>query len=209
MTRPDFGQLPQEVWQGLQQLNARRSWVCGYCGDKVGAAQGYKTMYGGNQGLASIAICETCHAPTLFVQSGEYFPKAPPGGEVAAAPVSLAALYREARISAGAGAFTAAVLVCRKILMNIAVQEGAEEGQNFAAYVSYLADQGFVPPNGRAWVDYIRKRANEANHEIELMNEQDASALVTLTEMLLRFIYEMPAMVPQITQASEGEPPQT
>ena len=82
------------------------------------------------------------------------------------------------------------------MLMNIAVQEGAEEGKNFFEYVEHLADKGFVPPNGKAWVDYIRKRGNEATHEIRLMTESDAKALIIFVEMLLRFIYEFPNMVP-------------
>ena len=76
--------------------------------------------------------------------------------------------------------------------MNIAVQQGAQENQPFHAYVTYLDEKGFVPPNGKKWVDAIRKKGNEANHEIELMSEKDARNIVRFSEMLLRFIYEMP-----------------
>lgn len=80
--------------------------------------------------------------------------------------------------------------------MNIAVAEGAEANKSFVHYVEYLSEKNFIPPNGKGWVDYIRKRGNEANHEIALMSETDASALVGFVEMLLRFIYEMPSLVP-------------
>jgi hypothetical protein len=59
-----------------------------------------------------------------------------------------------------------------------------------------LGDNGFIPPNGKGWVDFIRQRGNEANHEIALMSEKDSFPLVLFTEMLLRFIYEMPWMLP-------------
>ena len=88
-------------------------------------------------------------------------------------------------------------MLSRKMLMNIAVGEGAQEGLSFVGYVEYLADKGFIPPNGKAWVDYVRKRGNEANHEIALMGEADARALITFVEMLLRFVYEFPQMVPK------------
>lgn len=52
--------------------------------------------------------------------------------------------------------------------MNIAVSQGADEGLRFVEYVEYLANSGFVPPNGRGWVDHIRKKGNEATHEIAL-----------------------------------------
>lgn len=81
--------------------------------------------------------------------------------------------------------------------MNIAVQEEAKEGLKFIEYVNHLSDKGYVPPNGKHWVDHIRKKGNEATHEIALMNQEDARDLLGFVEMLLRFIYEFPQMVPQ------------
>ena len=82
------------------------------------------------------------------------------------------------------------------MLMNIAVEQGAKEGLKFIEYVEYLASNGFIPPNGRVWVDHIRKKGNESTHEIAVMNQQDAEELVSFTEMLLKFIYEFPSRVP-------------
>ncbi len=87
-------------------------------------------------------------------------------------------------------------MACRKILSHIAVERGAEAGKPFGFYVDYLAKTGYIPPNGLAWVDYIRERGNEANHEIALMKKTDADAVLTFTENLLRNVYELPALVP-------------
>lgn len=81
------------------------------------------------------------------------------------------------------------------MLMNISVQQGAEKGLKFIEYVNYLSGQGYVPPNGKHWVDHIRLKGNEATHEIAIMNEKDAQELLLFTEMLLKFIYEFPNMV--------------
>ena len=81
--------------------------------------------------------------------------------------------------------------------MSIAVAQGAPANKSFVSYVEYLAEKGYVPPNGRGWVDHIRKKGNEANHEIKLMAQPDAEELVSFTEMLLKFIYEFPSRVPQ------------
>ena len=80
--------------------------------------------------------------------------------------------------------------------MNLAVSLKADPGKKFVEYVDYLAQQGYVPPNGRGWVDHIRKKGNEATHEILLMSKADANELISFTEMLLKFIYEFPAKVP-------------
>jgi hypothetical protein len=82
------------------------------------------------------------------------------------------------------------------MLMNIAVQQGAGQGLRFIEYVEYLANAGYIPPNGKGWVDHIRKKGNEATHEIALMTKADAEQLIAFTEMLLKFVYEFPSVVP-------------
>ena len=52
------------------------------------------------------------------------------------------------------------------------------------------------PPNGKGWVDHIRKKGNEAAHEIVLMTKADADELIVFSEMLLKFVYEFPNRVP-------------
>lgn len=54
-----------------------------------------------------------------------------------------------------------------------------------------------------SWVDYIRRRGNEANHEIALMYSGDAEALVAFVEMILKFIYEFPSKVPRIEMLTD------
>ena len=67
-----------------------------------------------------------------------------------------------------------------------------------------------MPPNGKKWVDAIRQKGNEANHEIHLMGEKDARNIVRFSEMLLRFIYDMPnlyeAEEPNQGDATNQEP---
>jgi hypothetical protein len=179
------------AWQNPQHLRSR-SFTCGYCGHKVGSASGYYSN--ANQ---YIHICPHCDNPSYWGNDMSQVPGVAPGQPVAHLPEDIDGLYEEARKCAGAGSFTGSVLLCRKLLMNIGVQEGAEEGKSFVYYIDYLAEKGFIPPNGRAWVDHIRKKGNEATHEIALMSGTDASELITFTEMLLKFIYEFPgAMAP-------------
>jgi Domain of unknown function (DUF4145) len=83
--------------------------------------------------------------------------------------------------------------------MNIAVAQGAAADRPFITYVEYLASNGYVPPHGKGWVDHIRKRGNEAAHEISLMSKTDAEELITFVEMLLKFIYEFPSRIPPAT----------
>lgn len=112
-------------------------------------------------------------------------------------PPDVASLYSEARLCTASSSYTAAVLTCRKILMNVAVDKGASAGESFISYIDYLDSKGYIPPDGRGWVDHIRKKSNDANHEIVLMQRNDAEELITFLAMLLKLVYEFPGKIPQ------------
>lgn len=59
--------------------------------------------------------------------------------------------------------------------------------------VNNLDQNGFIPKDCKPWVDHIRNKGNEANHEIVIMSKEDAKNLLTFMEMLLRMMYEFPA----------------
>jgi hypothetical protein len=178
-------------WNGLNGIGPRK-YKCGHCGFVVANDKGYFD----NNTQRRIYLCPNCDEPTYFDEQGTPFPGATPGNEVAHVPAALEQLYREARNCCAVSAYTASVLASRKMLMNIAVQQGAKEGEKFIDYVTFLANNGFIPPNGKGWVDHIRKKGNEATHEIALMAQADAEELIAFTEMLLKFIYEFPGRVP-------------
>lgn len=179
-------------WQSASHIISQE-FRCGFCGNIVASSVGFIDKNVHNL----IYICPHCDKPTYFDIHKNQIPGVAPGDEVHNVPPELEALYREARNSVSVGANTASVLTCRKLLMNIAVTQGAEAGKSFISYVEYLANHGYVPPNGKGWVDHIRKKGNEATHEIALMQQSDAEELISFAEMLLKFIYEFPAKIPK------------
>ncbi len=183
------------AWSNTNNIGPKK-YTCGYCGDQVASAIGYFESVSGSPVPSNIFVCPSCSRPTYFGFDGVRNPGVAPGKEVQHLPAEISSLYGEARKCSGIGAYTSTVLACRKLLMNIAVSHGAKEGESFVSYVEYLSTAGFVPPNGKGWVDYIRKKGNEATHEIALMTEDDATRLLAFVEMLLKFIYEFPAAIP-------------
>ena len=186
-------------WAAMKRPNSK-AYVCGHCGNQVASAEAFEGTYTDGSHFADIYICHHCGGPTLFVPGGKQVPGVPFGSVVRnVSEKSVADLYEEARNATSANAFTAAVMCCRKLLMHIAVDKGADPGETFAHYVDYLAEHHYVPPDASQWVDRIRTRGNEANHEIRIMEQADAAELISFSEMLLKLIYEFPASV--------GEPP--
>lgn len=169
--------------------------MCGHCGTKIASQQGWGARVGPNNNtlIAYIYICHACKKPT-FIQGNVQIPGVTVGNSVNDITEPMVAnLYEEARRTTEAGAYTAAVLCCRKLLMHIAVSKGAPPNDTFANYVNYFADKHFIPPDALSWVDHIRTKSNEANHEIIMMTKEDAEELLSFLEMLLKMIFEFPA----------------
>jgi len=177
-------------WRNTEGLHSIQ-YTCGHCGSIIASSTGYQSSNG-----QKIFICPHCDQPTHFNAQSSQYPDVAPGNDVNHLPEDLDKLYKEARNCVAASAYTGAVLLCRKLLMNIGVKQGAEEGKPFIFYVNYLAEKGFIPPNGRGWVDHIRKKGNEATHEIALMSKPDCEDLIAFSEMLMKFIYEFPNKIP-------------
>lgn len=177
-------------WRELQSV-VSRAFKCGFCGNKVASDKGWK-FENGSSPVADIRVCSHCRRPTFF-EASTVVPAPPAGNDVTALPANIEALYAEARRCTASNAHTAAVLACRKLLMHIAVNKGAQPGARFVDYVDFLDANHYTPPGSKTWVDHIRLKGNEANHEIVLMTIAEAAELIDFSEMLLRFIYEFPS----------------
>ncbi len=181
-------------WDNIS-TKASRSYTCAFCGSPLASALGYNASCSASQ-PAYIYICHFCCRPTYFDPAGDQIPGVAFGNDVMDIDdKSVRELYAEARRSTGANCYTAAVLCCRKLLMNISVSKGAKEGKSFSSYVDFLGENNYIPPGAKIWVDHIREKGNEANHEINVVKKEDAQELLSFCEMLLKIIYEFPAKV--------------
>lgn len=183
-------------WQNIITLSSQ-PYICGYCGEPVASEKGYACHLQPSGGLFGlIYICHYCHKPTFFTRDGEQTPGSSYG--IAINDISdekILSLYNEARNCVSVNAYTAAVLSCRKLLMHIAVSKGAKENLKFIEYVEYLSNNHYIPPDATDWVDHIRSKGNEANHDIVIMTSGDAKDLIDFIAMLLKIIYEFPAKI--------------
>jgi Domain of unknown function (DUF4145) len=183
-------------WNLIQELSSYK-FTCGYCGSLVGSAKGWggvATVSGAAKRCGVIRVCPHCSGPTYVdvINSGQ-IPGVPYGNVVKHLPSEIEQLYEEASSCMAGGAPTAAALCCRKLLMHIAVERKAEEGKTFQHYVDYLETDHYIPTGAKGWVDQIRTKGNEANHEIKINTRQEGEEIVDFTEMLLKVIYEYPS----------------
>lgn len=86
--------------------------------------------------------------------------------------------------------------------MHVAIQKGASLDKGFSYYVDYLDEKGYVPPDGKQWVDHIRKMGNKGNHELEFFTREQAEEVVIFTQMLLILTYEFPSRLSKVDKGS-------
>jgi hypothetical protein len=172
-----------------------KEFTCAWCGAYVASRFGVELgiQRDGSGPVAHLRSCTNCGYPSFIDNSGYVTPGVAYGESVESVPANVTSLYQEARDCVSVDANHAAVMVCRKILMHVAVLQGADEGKSFVAYVKYLVDNHLVPPNTEKWVDEVRQIGNDANHEIFDIGATDAMAAVDFMAMLLKLLYEFPA----------------
>lgn len=173
---------------------------CGYCGRHTSSDKGLMLRNHSRPSQRSqdsnngVYICTYCQMPTLKwddiqVPGNRY------GEDVKNVPELIITLYDETRNSFAANAFTAVILLSRKILMHISVELGAEEGKNFKHYVDYLEKENHITANSKPWVDFIRDKGNQSNHEIEISTKEEAELMIKFIEMILKNNFEYSALV--------------
>ncbi len=183
--------------------NSWYSYQCGHCDRLVTGAvlssferpDGKRVMW---------LLCPNCADGSVLTTDGSVVPSVAFGPTIQGLPNGVSKAYKEVRNCLSVDAFTACELVCRKILMHVAVEKGAKEGESFVDYLAYLEDKGFITPPMKDWVDLIRQHGNKAAHLLEKVDRERAESTLMFTAELLRLVYEMEHMAKQYTQ-----PPKT
>ncbi|HCG8575841.1 DUF4145 domain-containing protein [Vibrio parahaemolyticus] len=187
-----------------QDGSSKDSWetyTCGHCGTKVSGAvvanYDWSDQLGHTQRNKWL-LCPHCTRPSVKFNNS-LFPGAKFGPVIDGLPDDVKLSYLEARNCMEVNAFTAAELICRKILMHVAVDKGAKEGDSFAKYLDYLEKSGYVTPPMKGWVDLIRQHGNKSTHRLDSPDQDRAQSTVMFTAELLRLVYEMEFMYKKYT----------
>ncbi|HWV75890.1 MAG TPA: DUF4145 domain-containing protein [Isoptericola sp.] len=155
--------------------------------------------------------CTVCRRGVV-VNDGVAAPQATRLRAVSGLPEDVESAWEEVRGSHGAGASTAAVMMCRKILFHIAVEHGLpaknakDRAPTFTEVLDHLQEVGLVTPPMLPWVTKIKDVGNEANHDLPQTDPERALQVGTFTHQLLVLTYEMPAKMAEVVGEPDGEP---
>ena len=184
----------------LKDSIQEKNFQCGYCGRLVNSSKGIAAIINNGPFNSSISnfigvyICPNCNRPTFidnyFNQTQVPLPKR--DNNLKNIPLEISKVYQEALNAYSVRAFTGTTLLCRKLLMHIAVDLGAKENESFSEYVKFLDEQHYVSPRSHNWVDEIRKIGNKANHKLDMNTKEEAEKDLIFCEMILKSNYEYP-----------------
>ena len=164
---------------------------CSYCGNTIAPNTGFEIKSEYEE--IFVYKCPLCTNPIIYNSyTGESFPGSIYGRNVKGLPENIQALYDECRTNYSNKCYTSSQMIARTLLMYIAVEQGAKEGETFARYIDYLDSKGYIPPNGKEWVDFIRKSGNVANHQIVIKEKEETEKVISFLSSLLLFVYELP-----------------
>jgi hypothetical protein len=176
-------------WNGPTNVHGS-PFVCGNCGADAAPHAGFRNSVS----QAIIAICPRCHHPTMIIEGRIQIPGAPMGRPVDELPENVERFYSEARRCGTVDAWDAVALLCRTLLMHVAVDKKvAKLGDYFEACVDALDNGGWITVGGKPWVDSVRKIGNKAAHKADPVTKDEAAMILGFVELLLRTGYEAPA----------------
>ena len=177
-------------WINTSNLDSQ-AFICWNCNRQVASEKAYFTRGGYPPKLSSfVYICPHCNAPLVNDDENKQILLPFPGEEITKLPKNIETIYMEIRKCMQSGCFNGAIMLMRKLIMHISVEEGNKQGKTFEQYIDFLCENGIVPKKSKNKADSIRKLGNSANHEIENRTPQEAQNCFEFIELLLKVNYE-------------------
>nr|BFE55634.1 hypothetical protein GCM10020063_001600 [Dactylosporangium thailandense] len=186
------------------QDRAFRALTCPHCGS-IATGAVIAIVVNETPGVRWIR-CPGC-GNGIVENNGRLSPSPKLGENVDGLPAEVAEAYDEARRTAGIEAYTSCELMCRKILMHIAVDKGDQEGKSFVTYLDFIKQSGYITPPMQPWADLIRSHGNQSTHRLQPASRERALNTLAFTTQLLRLVYEMDSRARQYTTPAAGPTP--
>lgn len=173
------------------------TWLCGHCNQTVAAlpiASHPSTADADQAPVSTFLACPSCGKGTVRVL-GQTFPPSLQARPIEHVDEEVAQTWHEVRLAHAVGAYTGAVILCRKLLMHMACDRtGADAGLKFVDYIDILINSGELPKSHQDLLHSVREAGNRATHLLESVNRHDATLTIRITEACLFNLYEIPGM---------------
>jgi len=141
-------------------------------------------------------ICPKCGKPIIHnYLNNSVLPTSRGFENIKHLPKDVETLYNEIRDAFSMNAFTCCVIAGRTLLANVAVEQGAKDGESFTFYVDYMVSS-FMPHNSsKPWIDKVRSLGNNSAHKLVIGTKENAETSLKFLVAILKIVYEFPNSV--------------
>ena len=102
----------------------------------------------------------------------------------------IIAEYTDAAKCLSNNLYTPTAMVCRKILMLVAIDRYAPTDKSYEEYVNYLEEKRYITDQMKSWINLIRKHGNDANHKTHPVDKRNACyVFMWVTALLCRICW--------------------
>lgn len=137
----------------------------------------------------ALVECRACHMKSVICNGYHYTSTCVDDED--AYPKNVLSSYKEMMACLNTNSYTSYAMMCRRILMLVAINLGATENKSFQHYVKYLENYGCVTSLMKKWVEHIRKIGNRANHDCEPVSKRHAMFALMFIVALITKVYAM------------------
>ena len=185
-------------WEAVRKREiTTKTITCPYCNVRVQAVSNTRIVDVATGSIKyHIYKCPECFMPVIIGLDGKIIPQSQllPFEDLRYLPENIEKLYNECRRCFLNECYHSVIMVSRSLLMYVAVDKGDTAGKSFAAYITYLEQNGYIGTQNKAWVDKIRTIGNKYVHELDEATEEDAQRVIVFIKQLLGNLYEMPQL---------------
>ena len=138
-----------------------------------------------------------CSNGSVWTDEGLYPPRLSSSraytADVDGLPDNIVQVYHEARKAISVQMYTSCEMLCRKILVNVAVDKGAKkkDTRNHKKCIRYLVKKGYIDGMLTRMASYVRLTGNLSTHEIESPSLERTEQTLRFTAGVLKRVYDV------------------
>lgn len=152
----------------------------------------------------SMKKCNSCQEVVLLKNDGEkIYPSPQPSPTDSRIIDSVRCDLEESKLCFSVSAFNATAVLARRAIQSLCIDKGADKKKNLFQQIKQLNELGIITNDLKNWATEVRYVGNEGAHPGEVVEKENAEAILNLTEQLAQVIYVMPAMAKELKEKRE------
>jgi hypothetical protein len=148
--------------------------------------------------------CNSCGGILLIQDDGKkIYPTPEPSPTDKSIPEIIRQDIIEAKLCFNVSAFNATVVMARRSIESICIDKGADKNDRLHQQINKMRNQGIITEELKSWATEVRFVGNDGAHPGDLVQKDDAEAILKLAEQFAEVIYVLPELAKELKAKRE------